>query len=241
MRQVPLKILIIGSGRLAKHWLHYHNEVQADINISTKFKISQWDRTQDPHQLSQKIQASDLVYLCIADSTLTSFYSQFCEGFDHCLFVHFSGNYYHEKIIGAHPLMTFTSEVYPLDKYQMIHFVLDHQIVFSKILPAFNNTHSFISSELKSMYHSQCVMSGNFPHLLWKSSWLQLKSMNVPFQSYIKYLQANLDNFALNPEDSLTGPLVRNDECTIAKHLTVLNSDEKNLYKSFLDFYKNKK
>lgn len=237
MRQVP-QILIIGSGRLARHWQHYHSLLE--------IPFSQWDRQQDPHLLSKKISQASHVYLCISDIALQPFYSLNLQGHEHCQVVHFSGAFYNPEILGAHPLMTFGPELYDKTHYQKIHFTLDRKndlVHLSDLLPGFNNTFSFINpnDEAKKNYHAQCVMSGNFPHLLWGNSWAHLKSLGIPFSAYIHYLQTNLDNFTQNPETSLTGPLVRGDRATIKAHLENLNPEEQNIYQAFLKFYESQK
>lgn len=233
MRQVPPNILIIGSGRLALHWLRYYEL----LNHS----VLHWDRGQDPHALAKKISQATHVYLCISDSALTGFYNQHLAGHDHCQVVHFSGALFNEQIIGAHPLMSFTHAMYDLEFYKQIHFTVDRDINLNKCLPFFENSFSYISPSNKAAYHAHCVMSGNFPHLLWNNSLAAFKKLNIPEQAYFHYLKANLNNFFNSPEGSLTGPLVRKDQVTIENNLKSLSLAETELYQAFVKFYSSQK
>lgn len=233
MRQVPTNILIIGSGRLAQHWLRYYELLSQSV--------LHWDRSQDPHALAKKISQATHVYLCLSDGALSGFYNQYLAGHDHCKVIHFSGALYHEQMIGAHPLMTFTHEMYDLDFYQQIHFTIDRDIHLNLCLPLLTNSFSYISPLHKASYHAHCVMSGNFPHLLWNNSLRMFKNLNIPEQAYFHYLKTNLKNFFNSPQTSLTGPLVRNDQTTIENNLKSLSPAEADLYQAFVKFYSSKK
>ncbi|MCL2474267.1 MAG: DUF2520 domain-containing protein, partial [Alphaproteobacteria bacterium] len=91
----------------------------------------------------------------------------------------------------------------------------------------------------KPLYHALCVMSGNFPNILWNSCLNVFKSLNIPQEAAFLYLQKTLENFCKDPKNSLTGPLVRNDKDTIDKNLTALSPNMRDVYKAFVKFYFN--
>jgi len=232
--------LIIGDGKLAKHFSFYFKK----LNL----QIATWSRKKNSAKnLLRKVDSATHVLLAINDSNIDSFYrkldSKKIAGFKNKIFIHFSGALSFKNIFAAHPLMTFGSRLYSLKEYKKIHFVIEDvnskNFNLSSILPGLKNSYSLLSSDKKTYYHAQCVIGGNFPHILWKNSLLRLTQMKVPKEVVYSYFQRNLDNFILDSDNSLTGPLARKDVKTIKEHLKSFNSaQEKKLYRAFVDFQK---
>ncbi len=234
MRQVPhgKTYTLIGSGRLAHHLKHLLKLKGVAFN--------KWSRNNDPQfntttNIDAAILNSTHLLLAISDDSLNVFIEKYKDS--HKL-IHFSGSFYSENAIGAHPLMTFSENLYEDSFYDSIPFMIDHDLDLSSILTNFNNPHHYIKPELKPLYHSYCTMSGNFTQILWQSMLSNFKNnIGLPPSAILPFMEKTFENLKLS-EQSLTGPFVRGDMDTINKHLQVLNNTNENeLYKSFLNYY----
>ena len=216
--------LIIGSGRLAKHWQCYLNTLNLSYDL--------WDRHQDPHLLKSKIHSATHVLICISDSAIESFYRKNLAGLDKVC-VHFSGALQVDEILAAHPLMTFGPDIYPLEVYQKIHFVISDFQNLSEALPGWPNSFSVIPAQERALYHAWCVISGNFSQILFSAAAKQMQKWDIPEQAFANYMQQSLTNIAHNSQ-ALTGPLARKDLTSIEANLRALeDSPYRDLYLAF--------
>ena len=214
MRTKP-SVLLIGNGRLAKH-LHFWNST-----LQEPLPLHHWHRGQSDDQLQAALKLADLVWLCVSDAAIVPFFEKVLISSKSTI-VHFSGAIHHPKMIGAHPLMTFPDALFTADTYRKIHYVLSGTENLSEALPGFSNSFSVISGELRPYYHALCVVAGNFPQFLWRDVAHGMQKMNIPDHALEVYLRQVTENFIKLKENSLTGPLVRRDEITIAKNISAL-------------------
>lgn len=234
MRQVPT-YGVIGAGRMARHFIHYLKLLS--------IPSLQWTRAcHDLTELKIFIQCCDPILILIKDDAIDTFISEHPR-LNKKTLVHFSGSIATQQAIGAHPLMTFAHDLYTLEKYQTIPFIVDTQrLDFSQILPGLNNPHFIISPEMKNFYHSLCSMSGNFTTLLWQKMFKEMETQfHIPKEMIYPYLKQICHNLIADSENALTGPFIRNDKKTIANHQTALANDEyKLVYEGFFQMYFNK-
>lgn len=224
--------LLIGSGRLARHLHHYFNL----LNIPHQT----WDRAQDPLAIKSKILSSTHVFLAISDSAILGFYRQNLAGLEKIV-VHFSGAHHFDGMISAHPLMSFGPELYDLEFYKKVHFCMTGGSL-AEALPMLTNSSSELSIEQKALYHASCVIGGNFTTLLIRQMLLNFKELSVPAEAAHLYLNRVIQNTFANPEQALTGPLVRKDAETIKINLEALEAHPRQkaaleIYKTFLNNY----
>lgn len=133
-------------------------------------------------------------------------------------FVHFSGALSFDGIIGVHPLMTFTGGVeYSDEVYKSLTLKCDNKDFANK----YPSQLSYIDPRQKTLYHSLCVMLGNFPQLLIDHVF---KNMPPGFnsQDFHDLIIHSVLNVLDQGEKGLTGPLVRKDFVTIERHLKEL-------------------
>ena len=232
MRQVP-KYAIIGAGRMARHFTYYLKLLE--------IPYIQWSRSHDTHHssLEHAIQYGDIILLLIKDAAIEDFIHHHLANLNKTL-VHFSGQLVTELAHGAHPLMSFGQNLYSLEVYQKIPFILDDDdISFHQLFPNLSNPHFKISRKDKPLYHSLCVLSGNFTVLLWQKLFDELENkFNIPKEYAHLYLQQICQNLQQDPKTALSGPLIRNDKMTISANLTALNNDPyQKVYQSFLEAY----
>lgn len=225
-----MTILLIGSGRLATHLKHWNSVLNQPNQLLT------WNRSEDLSALQDHLKKSSLVWLAISDSSLTNFYEDHLVNLSYPV-VHFSGALHDSRMLCAHPLMSFPSEFLPNTVYSQIYFALTGCELLSKALPGFNNKFFLLDAVNKSLYHSLCVISGNFPQLLWLETLKNFKKLNVPSEAVDIYIKQITENFINLKEKALTGPFVRKDEKTIESNLSALKENSK-LYSIYQTFFK---
>jgi hypothetical protein len=154
--------------------------------------------------------------------------------------IHFSGSLVTRKAYGAHPLMTFGPELYSLEKYLGIPFVVDEKApLFSDLLPGLHNPNVRLSEKQKAKYHALCVMAGNFSCILWQKLFDSLgEEFDIPPHTADMYLRQQTDNLLTNYKGALTGPLARGDSTTIERNIDALGGDPfKKIYEAFVEAY----
>ena len=196
-----------------------------------------WYRKEhSPEDLNRFIKTCDTVLVLIKDSEVKKFIDEHPLLQEKTL-VHFSGALVIPGVVGLHPLMTFSDKLYSLDFYKKIPFISEKgNETFKEIFPQLENPTHEIDPEMKPLYHSLCVMGGNFTTLLWKKL---LESFKEKFDFnpdlVFPYLDKITENIKEDYKTALTGPLVRKDISTMRKNLTALENDSfAEVYRSFV-------
>lgn len=236
MRQVPT-YLLIGNGRVSRHFQHYFTHLGLTFSV--------WQRADGVEQLPAKLTHATHVLLLINDGAIEEFIAKTLDpaiklGSD-IIKIHFSGSLVTNLAYGAHPLMTFSHDLYNIEQYRTLPFVLDDDALdFSQLLPGLPNPHSRLAKKLKAKYHALCVLSGNFSCILWNKLFDDFESeLNLPPSIAHPYLQQQMQNLLTNPKQALTGPLVRGDEATLVKNMEALAGDAyQDIFRSFVLNYK---
>lgn len=230
MQQVP-RYLIIGNGRVSRHFQHYFSLLQ--LSYLT------WQRSQPIFELHQALNSATHVLLLISDNAIKSFIENQLQNYQGIV-MHCSGSLVIERAYGAHPMMTFNDNLYALQQYLAIPFVFDHDApAFAELFPGLLNQHVRLHKALKPKYHALCVLSGNFSCLLWQKLFTTLEQeFDIPHSMAHHYLTQQTQNLLTDPHNALTGPLVRGDSHTLTKNLLALESDPvQNVYQSFVAYY----
>ncbi len=237
MRQVPFSsYLIIGSGRMASHFVHYLSLLNLPYRT--------WSRnTAAQESLTHALEHASHIVVLIKDSAIIPFVNTWQTTYPNKRWVHFSGQLTIPHIIDCHPLMTFTEQLYDLATYQAVPFILsDKQQDFTHILPGLPNSVHIIEPHLKTYYHALCVISGNFTCLVWQKLFAALKdTLQIPPATAIPYLKQIMQNIVTDPTGCLTGPLVRGDQATINAHQQALQADDfLPIYQAVVHYFKQK-
>lgn len=240
MGQAPLikpTYLLIGDGKLARHLSFYFTY--------NKINLTSWSRSQNSDQdLSQKISISDVILIAVKDSAISDFYEKHLKNYNSKTFVHFSGALFFDHIYGFHPLMSFSDQLFTPEFYKNISFISTyHEAEFKTVFPQLDNPSYKISKEQKALYHSYCVVAGNFTNILWQTISKRFQNqLKLPEEVLKPYLEGTYLNLKNNMRDSLTGPLAREDLNTIQANLDSLKGDElQNLYLMFYKFLESEK
>jgi len=223
--------LIVGDGRLATHFKHYFT--------LSNIPFLSWSRNEASDEKFYALaQKSPRILLLINDASIEPFIKTH-PGLENKIWIHCSGSLNSTLAQSAHPLCTFGETLYTLETYRKIPFITEeHGTPFSILLPDLKNKHFAISHDKKAMYHSFCVMAGNFTTILWQNAFRQFEDkIGLPKEVLFPYLQQTVQNLISNPDAALTGPISRGDTQTILRNLDSLqNLPEQSLYYAFLNF-----
>ena len=241
-RQVPEKIAIVGNGKVARHMMHYFTSlgqpythwfrqtksspVSGDHSNAKPSRLASYKQKlhhifQSDNSIDSQLGSAPIVLLLISDDQI----QQFIENnplLKNKKLVHFSGSLNIDGAVGCHPLMTFGPELYAQKDYTKIPFVVDEGVDFKSLFPLLENPVHHIKLEDKARYHAYCVMAGNFSQMMWQAIGREMQRINLPKDVMSAFLLQNTQNFIQNPELAATGPFVRGDLNTIAKHQVAL-------------------
>ena len=221
---------IIGDGRMALHFTRYLELCEIPYR--------QWSRRTNSHlDPVEYLKGTRAVFLLIRDDAIAGFVEDH-PGLKEMNPIHFSGSLYMEDIPSIHPLMTFSKEMYSLEKYQSIPFIHESgKVSLSEILPELPNRSQPMDFGKKSLYHSLCVLSGNFTTMLWQKVFSDFQDkLELDSELLIPYMEQTFENLKTNWVDALTGPLARKDKATIERNMDALEGDlYREVYRSFAD------
>lgn len=228
--------LLIGNGRVGRHLSRYF-----DLE---SIPYQSWSRKEDIGHLRTRSENSSHILLAISDPAIEAFYRAH-DFFRGKTVVHFSGALAIPGIAGAHPLMSFADELYDLETYRRIPFVVESGWNPSEVLPRLTNPVHTIDPENKALYHALCAMSGNFTVLLWEKTFREFESeLGLPKSVLLPYLERVVQNLARSPlgKSVLTGPLARGDREMVERHVSELNGDPyAGVYRAFVDAHDREK
>ena len=234
MGQVPVtksnSYLIVGNGKLASHLKHYFSLLDIPHNI--------WNRKSNV-TFMEAAGSSAKIILAISDGSIEPFINEYKELAD-VTWIHCSGALTTPLAESAHPLMTFSDELYDLDTYKSIPFITESgRKSFKVLFPELPNPGYVINPEQKSYYHAWCSIAGNFTSILWLEFFERFKSnFGIDKEALFPYLEKISFNLT-KVDNPLTGPLARGDESTIKRHLLALQNDNYlDVYESFYRAFK---
>ncbi|MBF0547033.1 MAG: DUF2520 domain-containing protein [Candidatus Riflebacteria bacterium] len=242
MRQVPCKrdlspckYGIVGSGRVSRHFAKYFQLLGLDFTTISGRGVAR-------AEIEAKFAECDVLLVLISDDQISDFIEKNLHSFPKSTLVHFSGCLSIEGVQGAHPLMTFSNEIYDLDTFSRIPFVCEKgKSRFEDLFPNLKNPVYYIDSEMKPFYHALCVMAGNFTSILWQKLFRDFEEkLRIPPEAAFLYLQKVVENLVGNFREALTGPFARGDYKVIEKNLKSLQNDEfQKIYLAFAGLFEN--
>ncbi len=232
---------IVGGGRLARHFSHYFQSLEIPHTRWTRdgqCSFNSFELTDAEQRLRETVGKADRVLLLVSDNAISALLKQYPFLHEKRL-IHCSGALSFPGIAGAHPLMTFTDDLYELETYLSIPFAVEAGHSFEDLFPGLPNSYFAINVEDKARYHAMCVMAGNFSQVLWKGISERFEQqLDLPAGSLHPYLKRVAGNFIKAPKAALTGPLIRSDQQTIEKNIQSLDGDPlQDIYRAFVHFY----
>lgn len=227
--ETKTQYLVIGSGRTGRHMIRYLQALD--------LPCTSWSRSQSFSDLKALCEPATHILLSISDREIQNFaQTHLAEFLSVKKIIHFSGALVISGLIDAHPLMTFTDDLYDLQTYRSISFISSSSE--RQILPGLENRFFHINPEQKALYHALCVASGNFTTLLWQKMKSGLAEMNIPFEAAHPYLLQITQNLIHHPDTALTGPIARQDLPTVkANHQAFAGDSFQEIYRAFIHTY----
>lgn len=235
MRQVPKqdksKYLIVGGGNLANHFKHYFSLLNISYIQITRQNVNEFEK----YALK-----AERILILINDDRIEEFVALHCKReLQDKIWIHCSGVLSINNAEGAHPLASFSEELFDLEFYKSVPFITEKgRKTFNQLFPSLPNPSFTIPKEKKELYHTWCSMAGNFTTILWQNYFQFLENeLSIPRSYAQKYIYSITHNLIYS-KDPLTGPLKRGDGKTIQMHLEQLHgSTFKEVYKSFVKVF----
>ena len=234
--------LLLGNGKLARHLHHYfklknipHEHHENARNLDRSFE--------------EKLEKASFVWILVSDRAIAEVAEKIRSKRPSGSLVHASGGTAVPGVLTLHPLNTFGPDFYELPVYEKTSFTVIKEewadqpealISFFQTLP---QPRQEIRAESRASYHAACVMTANFPQILWNAVFSEIeKTPGYASSHFEPLLKQAAHNFLELKDEALTGPLVRGDQATIDRHLdTLKGSPLSELYQSFVRFYQSQK
>jgi predicted short-subunit dehydrogenase-like oxidoreductase (DUF2520 family) len=235
-----MRIVVIGSGNVAYHlinafckadvilFLHARNEAALEL-LKHEFPsitvLSGYDLT---------ALNADLVLISVKDDAVNAVFEQYTYA-QQTLVAHTSGTQiikntgFHQNIGVFYPLQTFSrsSVVRWNNTPLLIEAVSEEGIKKLEQTAALIQAPYFETNpEQRKYIHLAAVLTSNFAnHLLGKAAEM-LKEHSIDYHILQPLVEATIHKaFTKHPFEVQTGPAVRNDDSTVNKHLSLLQSD----------------
>jgi hypothetical protein len=236
------KPLLIGGGRLARHFHHYLNLIGISHHMWTDSrKLAGLDAQLEECPPSSEDGISHF-WLMVSDDALTALSSTLHDHHPEIPQIHSSATVPLPHALTLHPLMSFGPELYPSENYEsfpltMIQEETNHHPDFETLIRlTFRNQILIIKDCDRGRYHLNCAMISNLSVLLWDAA--MTAGPDLPVEAFHPILQQTLQNFMNVRSAALTGPLARGDKNTLNRHLKILQgTPEHGLYQAFLEYH----
>lgn len=242
----------VGAGRVGLSLADYFSSKGIEVsgfyvgshtnNVNNKFRL--YNGIQD------LINCSDILFLTVTDRAIAEVW----DGLEHYnikgkILCHCSGalssavfkncDRYGAYPASIHPILTFETCSVSLSKISDAYFTIegDNKAVeaLSKILEVCENNYIVIDSKNKVKYHSAACFASNFVVAVCQKAVDLLVecgfSKDEAFNALKPMILANAQSIvAKGINNSLTGPIERNDVSTVNRHIEALNDKDSKLY-----------
>ena len=242
-----IKVSIIGSGNVAQHLIvalqnSIINGAEMElIQVYTRQK-STLSHLLDFNKITddwKTLAEADLFIIAVSDEAISTVSEQI--PYKNKLVVHTSGGISLEAIASNnrkgvfYPLQTFTKN--NAVDFKIIPICIESQNasdyqLLQNVAQAISDWVFAINSEQRKALHVAAVFVNNFTNHLYKIGNDICIENNVPFEILKPLIQETAEKITqLSPNESQTGPAIRNDIETINAHLSFLSDEnQKNIY-----------
>ena len=235
-------IVLIGTGNVS--WHLGHALVGVGKNITQVFgrnkeNANLYAQALHAEAISDvtKLDATaDLYLICVNDSSIEKVESQLVQV--NGVVAHTSGSIHigkRNKNNGVfYPLQTFSKDVSV--NFSNLPILVEGKneevtLALENLAKEISQSVFRISSAQRENLHVAAVFANNFSNYMFAQAYNICKENGVPFQTlYALITETARKAIEENPNLMQTGPAVRKDEKTIAKHLSFLQEDQKELY-----------
>ncbi len=211
-------------------------------NTKAKFKVF--------NDLQDLINNSDVIFLTVTDGAIAKVWSRL-ENYNikdkiicHCSGslsseVFINADKYNAHVCSVHPILAFETYNVSISKISKAYFTIEGNYnavkAISNILDNCNNKYFIIDSKYKIKYHLAACFASNFVISICKKAVNLMNECGFSNEDALRALMPlivmNCNNISEKGiDESLTGPVERNDYLTVLNHLNVLDNNDKKLY-----------
>jgi predicted short-subunit dehydrogenase-like oxidoreductase (DUF2520 family) len=229
-----MRILIFGAGRVGRSMAAYAAHLGHEVDLVGRAACAN-----DLPAIRAKVAAAGLIAAAIPDAELAQWGAEWRAWIGPGRAIHFSGAQRIDGLLSYHPLYSFPLEPLAPQKTAAIAIAREAGAPrFAEVLPGAANPEFEIAPKDRAFYHALAVLSGNFAaHLFNETARAFAQRLRLEPRDILgHYLDSVVERFRESPYDSLTGPVVRRDEATVAANLASLAGEPRlsALYKAFL-------
>lgn len=256
-----IKIGFIGPGKvgvsLGRYFTHKGIKLSGFYgrNIKTTKQAADITKSTFYDNIQDIIKESDILFITTPDDIISIIDSELSQ-FDlkYKSICHTSGSLKSNVLCNAkrsgaliysiHPMFAFSSKDTQINELQNIYFSIEGDTLensaldenINNLLKTIKNKFFIRSKETSSVYHLANVFVSNLTLSLLDIGTSYLKQLGLNEEEALNALKplikGNIDSiYKKGFVNSLTGPVFRGDITTIEKHLSVLEEQDKNLYK----------
>ncbi|MGV3631077.1 MAG: Rossmann-like and DUF2520 domain-containing protein [Bacteroidota bacterium] len=235
------EITLIGSGNVAWHLCPAFSALGFRVSLFTRNTASAKEfRQAFDVQLISSVEdiRSQLVLMCVSDSAISSVLS-LLDSSNRVAYTSGTTEIHslpqRENLGVFYPLQTF-SRARKLDLFEIPFFIEANNSYFAQELfdLAWKLSHKveFADSAKRKELHLAAVISNNFTNFLLTLSKEYLEKQGIDWKLLEPLITETIGKaLEIGPEQAQTGPAVRDDKNTIQKHLDMLESPLKEIYK----------
>jgi len=257
-----MKIGFIGAGKVGTAFGMYlkreHYQI-AGYNSRTHAsadRSAQLTNTTVYERKTDLVKVSDMIFLTVNDDNIETVAKEICKmdvNVKEKVFIHMSGVLNCEimdclyakgaTICSLHPLYPFSNIEKSASEIHKANFTLEGKgkglKLVKDILIVNNLSHSVIESSQKTIYHASACVASNYLVAVLNTSVEMLREIGFEKDMALDtikelVLQSANNVFDYGPTKALTGPIARNDEKTVAMHLSGIKKYDNN----WLEIYK---
>ena len=245
-----MKIGFIGAGKVAfslSKWLNdkYHNVIgiyskdPKDAKECALFSISEYYKN-----LNDLVYDCDTLFLSVNDDSIKDVVDELIElNINNKILIHNSG--IHSSDIfkelnntnycySIHPIYAFNDKYNSYKGLDNIYFTIEgNERYIDNLKELFNNKVVIIDKKNKEKYHLACSMLSNMVCGVVDIAKVLFDDIGITNKDiYMPLFLNNINNISnYGPSDALTGPIIRNDICTVKKHINNLSGNDLMIYK----------
>ncbi|AOW19477.1 Rossmann-like and DUF2520 domain-containing protein [Urechidicola croceus] len=245
-----IKVVIFGSGNVATHLTRafikakdvnlvqvYSRTIENILYLTKKVAIT---------DSLKKLKDADIYIIAISDDAISDFSKELI--LNDKLVVHTSGSVKMNDLNSEsnkgvfYPLQTFSTT--KKISFKKVPICIESErkedlIILEKLGSSISKNVYLIDSKQRQKLHLAAVFVNNFVNHLYTIGNKICQDNKVPFQVLQPLIKETADKVQhINPKEAQTGPAQRNDQSTIAKHLSQLDNNQKEIYKILTDSIK---
>lgn len=238
-----IKVIIIGSGNVAQHLIQaFAKSKKIDVIQVFSRQKETVAHLLDSHKITDNLNdlaQADLYIIAVSDDAIAKVSSQL--PFENRLVVHTSGSVSIDALDKKnrngifYPLQTFSKKA--VVDFSQVPICLESEKesdfeFLKKVAEIVSHKVYSINSEQRKALHVAAVFVNNFVNHLYQMGNEICLENNLPFAILQPLIQETAKKImTLSPQEAQTGPAIRNDQQTIARHLDfLLDENQKNIY-----------